>query len=282
MTNIVDQITHDVKILMELEREFLQYTYETKKPSSEEEYKQYFENILTLSERAFDLRYKIQKNSQEIDIIKIYNIEIRDLLDKIRKDSDNLYSINLRRNISDIINKDLDENKRIPIDLHGKLLSDDDNLSDFHSNIDFIAYFIRRIRVGPIITTSILSDNIKRFFYEVRQAYAFGLYRSSVVMCRSLLEMTIFNQLKKKKLLDDFNIKVIDYKQYFGDKLIDMLKTAKNKGLINYKIYNLSHEIRKNGNKIIHLKDDNTKIDENEALKIIKDTIQVIEYMLKK
>lgn len=65
------------------------------------------------------------------------------------------------------------------------------------------------------------------------------------------------------------------------DKLIELIRIAEHKNIINNRLSKLSHEIRKAANKVLHLKEDDIKLAEDEVMKIIKDTVEVIEHVYK-
>lgn len=281
VTKISDEIIKNVRELEKLEREYNKYTYETKRPDGEEEKQAFLKTIIQKSMEAYNLRHKILFNSQEIDTIQIHDNNVKEILNDIRSDRDKFYSVSAFINISTSLNNDKDDNEKIPTNLCDQLLADDELLLEFHSWFDMVGYYIRRIKVGPIIYTSNLPRNVEKYFSEVRKTYAFGLYKASVIMCRSIIEISLFNKLKRKKLIPDVKNNVTDMKKYFDDKLFELIKIAKYNHIINKQLSDQCHEIKNAANNIIHLKEDEIKLAEDDVLKIIKDTVAVVEYLYK-
>jgi len=65
------------------------------------------------------------------------------------------------------------------------------------------------------------------------------------------------------------------------DKLIELIRIAEHKNIINKRLSKLSHEIRKAANKVLHLKEDDIKLAEDEVMKTIRDTVEVVEHVHK-
>ena len=41
----------------------------------------------------------------------------------------------------------------------------------------------------------------RKYYYEISDAFSFGLFKSSVALCRALLELVLFDELYKRKSL---------------------------------------------------------------------------------
>lgn len=282
MTKVSDEIIKDVRELANLEREYNKYTYETKRPDGDEENQAFLKTIIQKSMEAYNLRHKILFNSQEIDIIQIHDNNVIKNLNDIRNNKDKYLSVSAYKNLSELLNKDRNDDEKITTNLYDQLIADhDDLLLEFHSWFDVIGYYIRRIKVGPIIYTSNLPQSVEKYFSEVRQTYAFGLYRASVIMCRSIIEISLFNKLKRKKLIPDVKSNVANMRNYLDDKLIDFIRIAKINHIINEQLLDQSHKIRIAANNVLHLKEDEIKLAENDVLDIIRDTVAVVEYLYK-
>jgi len=281
MTNVSDEIIKDVRELAKLEKEYNKYTYEIKRPDDEEENQIFLKTIIQKSIEAYNLRHKILLNSQEIDTIQIHDDNVKKYLDDIRNNKDKFYSVSAYINISESLNKDKDDNEKIPTNLCDQLLADDELLSEFHSWFDMIGYYIRRIKVGPIIYTSNLPRNVEKYFSEVRQTYAFGLYKASVIMCRSIIEISLFNKLKRKKLIPESQSNVTNMRNYLDDKLINLIIIAKNKNIISKQLEQMARNVKQEANRVIHLREEDIKLKEDDVLKVIKDTVAIVEYLYK-
>ncbi|HPD57535.1 MAG: hypothetical protein BWY26_01232 [Elusimicrobia bacterium ADurb.Bin231] len=281
MKSISEDLIIDIRKLLDIEKEYNKYVYETKGPETKQEIEVYLKNIMSKAKDAYTLRHKILLNSEEIDIIQIRDNGVKEILSKIRENKDKFYSVSAHIQFSGLLNGNRDDNKKISTDLSDQLLSDDDLLLKFHGSFSYIDYYIRRIKVGPIIYTSYLPIALKQYFSEVRQAYAFGLYRSSIIMCRSVLEISLYDKLKRKKLISNITSNVTDMKKYFDDKLFELIKITKNNNIINKHLSDRCHEIREIANKVLHLKEDEIKVAEDDVLKMIKDTLEIVEYLYK-
>ena len=147
------------------------------------------------------------------------------------------------------------------------------------SNFGIIDYYYRKLKIGPIVSSSTLPQNILSYFNEIRETYAFGQYRSSIALCRALLEMTLLDKLKKLKVFADRNSNVISIDVAKEDNLFQYIKLAKWKRILDRKMINSAHEIRMISNKILHRKDESIKPTEKTAFKIISETVMLIETM---
>lgn len=277
-------IIERIRELKQIEREFLKFTYETKKPD-ELSAEDYLKKILQISSKAFNLRYQILLDSDKVNAIKIHDEETKKIFCRIRDDQDNFYSVNCYKEFAESINKHLAVDKRSPVTLQEVLdsnfMSGNDEIFDFHGWFDLVEFYLRRIKVGPLISASAIPDHIKYYFMEIRDAYAFGLHIPCIALCRSLLEMSLFAKLTQKKLLTQVDPKIVDIKKYYKDKLIDLICLAYNHGLINREMKNLSSEIRKSGNQILHLKDTQKRVCKDDSFIIIKNTVRVLEFLYK-
>lgn len=278
MNKVEKEILENIRKLKKFESDFLKMEYELNTPTDKEDFLPYFKNKLNLSSEAYKLRHKICFDSQDIDILQISDDDAKKVLRLIRGDNDKFYSVSFYKNLLVSLNKDAKESDQLPTDLYDQLV-DDDRLLDFHSWFDMIGFYIRRIKVGPIIASSQISEKVRDYFHEIRQTYAFRQFRSSVALCRSLLEMTLFDKLKRRKLLPSKNYTAVSIKDYTDELLIRLISIAKRENIITESLCDKSHDIRKIANKILHAKEEVIKLSENEVLKVIHDTIEVVEYL---
>jgi len=278
MTVKEKEILGDVRKLKSIEENYLKIFYEYNIPSEKEGKLQYLKNIVNVCAEAHRLRYKICYESQDINNLQLSDVEAKKVLRDIRDDKDKFYSVRCYENILSECNTREGEDK-YPIDMSEQLLGDENCLMDFHSCFDLTGFYIRSIKVGPIISSSHISKSVSDYFLEIRKTYAFEQYRSCIALCRSLLEMSLYDKLKKKKLLTSNNSTVIHMRDYMDESLIRLIDIARRNRVLTTILRDKSHDIRKIANKILHAKEENPALSERDALKVIHDTMEVIEYL---
>jgi hypothetical protein len=138
-------------------------------------------------------------------------------------------------------------------------------------------YYLAKIKIGPIISSSKIPDNLGAYFEEVKEAYAFGLYRSCVALSRAILEMSLFDKLKRKGFFKEQ--KVVQMQLEKEDKLSRFINEAKWHKILNPENAELAHKVRDAANRVLHSKERESKPKEKEALEIIFNTIRVIEWL---
>jgi len=276
-------IIDNINALNALEKEFLKYEYEAKKPEDAQTLKDYLLDIIGISQNAFELLTKIQRDLGEIDTVKINNSRMKEQIGEIVKGKLKFYSISFYRNCIEKCNEnEPDETKHLTSKIRDLLYDEfmdggaDDIFSDFHSFFDMPAFYFRRIQVGPIVSSTTLPLGVQRYFAEIKDAYAYGLNTSSIALCRSLLEMALSQKLSKglKKGAPDDVVNISGERE---DSLIRLIYEAKNARKITSDLAKAAHGIRKRANEVIHLKDDYKKPSQEETLSCILETIKIIE-----
>ena len=280
MTSFEDQVAIKVRKFNELEKEFITITYESKKPETKEELENFYMGAFRISSRAFKLRNEIATDFSDVLNIKIYDKEVRETLDKMRR-NDKFYSIAFYESLAESWNlKAESHEEEMDASLEDYLYSYskfDELLEEFHSWFSISAYYYKKIKIGPILSSSHVPESIKSYFGEIRNAYAFGLYKSSIALCRALLEMSLFDKLKKKGAFKEVKTKVTHIDSAKEDNLYRYIFLAKQKRVLNKINVDKAHQVRISANKILHIKDKEAKIKEKEAFDIILNTVEVIE-----
>jgi len=282
MVKFSDEIIDDVRRLAKLETEFRRFSYEIKWPENKQEQKEYLIKMIEKAGEAHELRRQILLNSRLINVLQVRDENVKKILNDIRKDKDKFYSVSF---FKAVWSENNEGEGYIPLDLIDiveKLMSEGELLDDFHSWFDLIRFNVREIKVGPIITVSDLPNNVKKYFSEIRSAFAFGLYRSSVILCRSLLEISFYNALKKKNRANPNQAIVVSINDYKNDTLVEMIRLARIHNIIDSRLKNIAHEVRVTGNKILHLKEDELQFAEDDALAVIWKTIEVLEHIYRR
>ena len=276
---ISEELLKDLRALQQVEREFHRFTYESARPIQEKEAKDYFTKIFNLSGQANRLRYEIKAKLADADEIIINDLDARLFLKEIKNDKDRLYSVEFYKIvIKDLANDEESALETMPITLDMQILDDFERwYEDFTSWFDVVGYYVRTIKVGPVVAASHLPEKIRKYFFELRRAYSYRLFRSSVVLCRSVLEMSLYDKIyKNKSLQNSSNVKsLIEERQ--PDKLYELVRTAREMCIIDGKSYKMIGDIRHAANKILHHKGEDSVLKEDDVLNIIRDTIFVLE-----
>lgn len=271
-------ILNKVRELDSLEREYLKYSYECKKPGNSKELEAFLRNALGLAQKAFVL-----KNEIKIEFTKITDLAVDDpsalkIIDKIKND-EKFYSISFYENIAEMVNKDIDNwNDRIDLSIRDYLLSEkyDKLFAEFHTWFDVCNYYDAKMSIGAIISSAIVPEKIKPYFDELRETYAFEQHRASIALCRALLEMALFEKLSRLKAFTN-RPQLTDISPEKEGNLFQYIKMAKNKKILNRSEIDSAHDIRKFCNKILHMTKCEVKPNHSETHRIIIDTISLIE-----
>ncbi|MBW2306472.1 MAG: DUF4145 domain-containing protein [Deltaproteobacteria bacterium] len=274
MSGVEQSILEKARRLKKLERDFREHTYESKKPQSGAELEEFFNKAVTISEEAFRLRNEIQLEYHDTAVLQIIDPEVKALLNKIKED-DIFYSIDFYKRFIDFLNKDIES----PLDRYSASLEDymldlrfDELFSEFHSWFDIVGYYSAKAKIGPIISTSeIKNDRIRAYFDEIKETCAFGQYRSSVALCRALLEMALFDKLNRKGVIEIAK----------EDNLSKFITQSKRFRILSSTMADLAHEVRESANNILHLKEleAGSDLTEKRTFRIIFQTVRVLEYL---
>jgi 3-methyladenine DNA glycosylase AlkD len=131
----------------------------------------------------------------------------------------------------------------------------DELFDEFHSWFDLVGYYHAKAKIGPIVSASRISnEQVSTYFDEIKEAYAFGQYRSSIALSRALLEMSLFDKLKRKGAFKQSSNKVVSIDVAKEDSLFKFINQAERFGILNHKMASLAHEVRKSANRVLHLK----------------------------
>ena len=267
-----------VRRLNELEKEFLKFTYETSKPVSDDEAITFISKAFHIAYEAFTTKDEIFDEIRDLSELRIHDRNALMLLDRLRK-GDPFYSISFYESTAKSINIDKANGaEEVPISIEDFLMQKfDDLLSDFHSWFDLIGYYVDKTIIGPIISSSKVPDHLLAYFNELKETYAFGQYRSSLALCRVLLEMALYDKLKARGEFNGKNSKITQIDVAKEDNLNRYINIAKWKHLISSANHETAHKVRITANSVLHAKDKETKLNAKEVLRAIFDTIRIIE-----
>jgi hypothetical protein len=116
-----------------------------------------------------------------------------------------------------------------------------------------------------------LPDIFLHHLDKLKECYALSLFEATIIFCRSVIEVGVFETLKRKgKIKSDK--KVADIGEYSLKDLMMRIKPFVYQGN-----WEKGREVIKHANKILHSKRNKIVVSENEAYDSIKDTIAIIE-----
>ena len=278
MVTYEESILENTRKLNQLEKDFLKFTYESKTPQNKEELDSYFKQAALLSIDAFEVRNKILADFHDITNLTIHDPSVVITLDKIRN-NDHFCSISFYEGLADLFNRNTeDQREKWDISIEEYLHTTFDELfDDFHSGFSVYGYYTAKMKIGPIITSFHVPQNILGYFDEIKETFAFGQYRSTIALCRALLEMTLFDKLNRLKVFKSSNPKITSIDEAKKDNLYEYIHLAKWKRIINHNDVEAAHRVRKSSNGILHIKDRESKPTEKVTFEIIFDTVKLIE-----
>ena len=166
--------------------------------------------------------------------------------------------------------------KKTKLEIPDFLTDNWDNLFEtFHAQFDLISYFQRKLLLGPLITEFSVPPDLKNIFFELKEAYASGLDKTCIALCRMVIENSFSDVLiKNVKYQDTLHLtRSAKTKPKFEFGLFENINIAEALKIIPKEIAAKSHEVRVKGNKVIH----SDRVENIDTLKIIKKTIEILE-----
>ncbi len=280
MTTWEEDVLARVRRLDQLERSFLKFTYEAKLPGNKQDFGEYLQKGLEISAEAFEIKNEILSDFHKITSLTIHDPNALRILDKVKR-NEKLYSVSFYEGLAELVNKKAKSwNDRWEITIEDFLVSGDEDLFDeFHSWFHVYGYYAAKCKIGPIISSFHIPENMIDYFEEVRETFAFGQYRASIALSRALLEMALFDRLNRKKVFKDRSPKVISIDVAKEDNLYSYINLARSYKIIDSERKDLAHSIRRKANAILHIRDLIRKPTERETFEIIFDTITLIEFL---
>ena len=279
------QLLGMVDELNKLETEYRKYDYETKRPASSDELRQFLLHGFKIGWKAFELRSAIELDiaKEGISNIRTDDESLRRTLVKI-KGGGKFYSISDYENLCKVINTHIeDESEKLSTTTDQFLEEQFDELHpEFLGLFDPVDYYARAGRIGAIVHTQDVPRDLGTYFTEIRDAYALGLLLSSVALCRALLEMCLYDRLSYVGVIKKTNqsnvVIFADREKRIRDiYTASLLKKAKAAGLLDITEYELGHKVNDKANDILHPKDRTLNLEDTEVVKIIEDAVKVVE-----
>lgn len=276
------QIIENARKLEELEAKYIKLMYETKRPETEDEFYDYTFKMFEIGKKAFDIRNEIVEKYPYKTNLQIHDENVKTTLDKIRHNG-NYYSISFFKNYIEVLENKTGKSLNYSTTLDDFLRHEkyDELFDDFFSGFNIATYYFEIMRIGPIVSSSHIPEMARQYFDEIRHAYAFELFSACIALCRAMLEMCLFDKLRKKGYFKES--KIVEINMVKEDKLHKLIGQAKREHLLNSETQQLAHKVRFAANKIIHPrnKETNSEFHRRNAFDYIQDTVKVIEYLYK-
>jgi hypothetical protein len=276
-------IINKAKELALLDRECIELNYERKTARGSEEIVEYLSELMTICSQAFHLKNEIQLLLIDTSNINIHDNELETLIRKIRND-EKIYSVSQYEVMASTFNKGLDDtDEQFDIDTRDYILHHPEAFTDFHGEIDYVAYFVGSMKVGTLISRRRIPDASQAYFNEIRESFAFGLYRASTALCRVMLESVYFETLNRRDYFTPDNSKVIKLDLAKDDRLFRLIKDAYAMKITDYDTKEDAFFVKNHSNTmVLHPKNKKHHISENIAFEVISKTINVVEILYEK
>jgi len=281
MRTLLDSILKNAGNLDRLEKEFIKFTYETSSPTNDEELIEYLKKSFEISEKAHVLKNEIRTDLRDVDNIEIYDPKVIEVLDKVQRGG-KFYSIAFYEMLAEKWNKIAEtQSDKWNISTSDYLFYEkqDEIWDDFHGTYSAIEYYCAKIKIGSIVSSSKVPNNILSYFDELREIFAFGQYRASIALCRTLIEMSLSDKLQKRGAFRKGNQKITNINVAKESSLNRFIFLSKRSGIFSQKLADMAHQIRKQSNEILHAKNNALKPDEKLTFGIIFDTVILLEHL---
>ena len=262
-----------------LDRQCIELSYEHVKPTDAIALREYLLDLFSLCDEAFTLWNEIRLGIAEVPSRNISDKNIRCILEKVRHDK-HLYVIRQYKSLINILGGS--ESGEFEESLDDYLLNRFDELFDkFHISFDYVVFYRRKVQAGCIVVPFHNNPLIDKYYAEISDAFSFGMFRSSIALCRALLELVLYGELAKRKLLKKTNVLNIETDKQEDFNLARMINKASQLRLISNSSKSKAHRVRKRANDVLHQTSsiEETTTEEN-AFEVIRGTAAVVEDLL--
>lgn len=140
----------------------------------------------------------------------------------------------------------------------------------YHESKDAVEYYEGLYEVGLVLSTHPVPESVQDYFLEIREAYAYSLYRSAIALCRSLIEISL-----KEKVVETGIVKG----STDGMTLAKLAMKATDEGLINQRINEQIRSVRKSANSLLHSHVRLGFKSQTDVIRMIKETVSIIEFL---
>ena len=265
-----------------IEQQFVKYSYQLKKPNDLNESTEYFREAARLSFEAVELKNTILVEIHNVDELDLSDNEAIETLKKLEK-NEGLKSTSFAGKVAELLDLDGDESwDLIETDLESYFSGDkyEKLWKDFYDWFFILEYYHRKAQVEAVVIFTRPPENIIKSFQELKTAFIFGLDKSSISLCRSILETALHDQLKKKGAFKQGYVATINLAK--EDPLTRYITVSAKLELLNEEYKTLAHQIGKNANNIHNINDNENFSIRGLSLKTIADTVQIIEHLYRR
>lgn len=267
-----------------LERDFLKYTYETKKSSTHEDLLEFLKETSHIAAQAYHTKQEILESFCQMSEIRVSDPSIQHVLEKIRRDEP-FYSVSFYNAMVEDLKESAENAGDLPdSDIITALIESkwDSFFEDFHSWFDINGYFYAKMKIGPIISSFEVPQHLLVYFREIQETFAFSQYRAAIALCRALLEMCLYRKLSAKRAFSNRGAgKVVPIQNAREDSLFRFINMAEKCRLLSESEAETAHGIRLGANKILHVKESPAIPSETHTLNIILGTISILQRLYK-
>lgn len=268
-----------------LERDFLKYTYESKKPLTDQDLREFIKQALRISEEAYQTKQKILESFGQMSEIRVADPSVQAILEKVRRDEP-FYSIAFYESMVEVLRENAATEEQLPdaSDIIADLIDRkwDSLFEDFHSWFSINNYFYAKMKIGPVISSFQVPKHLMVYFDEIRETFAFEQYRAAIALCRALLEMCLYQKLNSRKAFGGQSGRtVVPIQDIKEDSLFRYINMAQRHRLLSQIETDIAHKIRDAANKILHVKESPALPTEAGTLDIIWNTMSILQRLYK-
>ncbi|MGA2526355.1 MAG: hypothetical protein ABSF79_07050 [Smithellaceae bacterium] len=220
-------------------------------------------NNLEIIDQALEAKKKVKRFLSESKPLKVHD----SLKLKLKKIRDN-YGYTIDRVVevlSKVTGTSFSQESEDGIDYIDALFSE--------GTADYVdeGFFTRRNEVATLIVSESLPSHFVHHFQNLRKCYTLGLFQTTVIYCRAVIETGCFEALDRRENLR-FNSAVPDTREYNLKVLMRSIKQYVNQGN-----WDNADKVIKKADEVLHSKRNNVIITKDQAYDAIKDTFAIVE-----
>lgn len=278
MTN-ASKLVERIRRLDYLDRQCIELSYEHAKPTDAIALREYFLELFSLCDEAFTLWNEIKLGMAEVPSRSIPDKRIGCILEKVKHDK-HLYVIRKYMSLINMLHNS--GNGGFEESLDDYLLNRFDELFEkFHISFDYVVFYRRKAQVGCIVVPFHNNPLIDKYYAEISDAFSFGLFKSSIALCRALLELVLYDELAKRKIIKKTNMLNIETQKQEDVNLVRMINKASDLRLMSNSSKSTAHRVRKSANDVLHQTSSMEETTTEEiAFEVIRGTTAAVEDLL--
>jgi len=220
-------------------------------------------NNLEIIDQALEAKKKVKRFLSESKPLNVHD----SLKVKLKKIRDN-YGYTIDRVIevlSEVTGTSFSQESEDGIDYIDALFSE--------GTADYVDedFFTRKNEVAILIVSESLPSHFVHHFQNLRECYALGLFQTTVIYCRAVIETGCFEALNRREKLRH-NSAVQDTREYSLKVLMRSIKKYVYQGN-----WDNADKVIKKADEALHSKRNNVIITKDHAFDAIKDTFAIIE-----